>query len=116
MIHPSTVDLFALGAALGLPPLNPGQWWRVLTAMFVHVGAVHLLMNMPCRCGSSGCWVELLARRRWMLFVYMVTGLFADGVARWHMTCQPGASGAVWGCFGVFWGMCAAGGWGLRRR
>ena len=116
MIHPSTVDLLRWGADLGLLTLS-GQWWRVLTAMFVHVGAVHLLMNM-LSLWIIGRWVELWLGGRWMLFVYMVTGLFAGlASSRWQYDVpSAGASGAVLGLFGVFWGMVLRGRWGCRRR
>ena len=61
---PNVVDLIKLGASVGLAQLSPGgdlvgiatgQEWRMLTAIFLHGGIFHILMNAYA-CGSSVRW------------------------------------------------------------
>lgn len=78
-----------------------GQWWRLLTCCFVHIGALHLLMNM------LGLWMigPMLERMfgRWRyLLIYLISGLGGSVamcvslVTAWQAP-GAGASGAIWG-------------------
>src|SRR5580692_3355909 len=49
--NPSVQDLVHWGANFGGYVLA-GQWWRLLTAAFVHVGILHL----ATKCGVCGIW------------------------------------------------------------
>ena len=44
-LAPRGEALISWGANYG-PAVTHGQWWRLGTSMFVHIGVVHLLMNM----------------------------------------------------------------------
>ena len=50
-----------------------GQWWRLLTAMFVHVGIIHLATNMWCL-WNLGLLGEPLLGAFGMVCVYVLTG------------------------------------------
>ena len=43
--NPTTSDLVRWGADFG-PKTTSGEWWRLLTCVFVHIGIVHILLNM----------------------------------------------------------------------
>src|ERR1051325_2209939 len=45
LMEPKIVDLIKWGAAFG-PLTTHGEWWRVVTAMFIHIGVIHVAMNM----------------------------------------------------------------------
>ena len=89
--------LARFGAVTGTDLLN-GEWWRLVTSCFVHVGALHLLGNMFAL-AMMGPLAELLWGRARLLVIYFVSGLAGSAVA---MAIQPhvllaGASGAIWG-------------------
>jgi rhomboid protease GluP len=50
-----------------------GEWWRIVTAMFVHVGWIHLLGNMWCL-WNLGLLAEPLLGSVGVLEVYILTG------------------------------------------
>jgi rhomboid protease GluP len=43
---PTSSTLILAGANFGPRTLSDGQWWRLLTSIFLHVGIVHLAFNM----------------------------------------------------------------------
>src|ERR1035441_7596454 len=45
---PTTDQLMYWGADNAGAVLVQGQWWRIVSAMFVHVGLLHLATNMWC--------------------------------------------------------------------
>jgi membrane associated rhomboid family serine protease len=89
-----------------------GQWYRLVTAMFLHVGVFHLALN-SFALYLFGSLVEQVLGTVRFLAVYLVTGFvasaasFAIGDPR---TAAVGASGAVFGLLGVWLA------YNLRRR
>ena len=47
-LSPTPDQLMAFGANNAGAVLNNNQWWRIVSAMFVHVGIIHLATNMWC--------------------------------------------------------------------
>jgi rhomboid protease GluP len=45
VIQPSVDDILRFGANHG-PALAAGEWWRLLSCAFVHVGVFHIVFNM----------------------------------------------------------------------
>ena len=50
-----------------------GEWWRIVTAMFVHVGILHLATNMWCL-WNLGLLAEPLMGSFGVMAVYILTG------------------------------------------
>jgi rhomboid protease GluP len=104
VFDPTAADLIRWGADYG-PKTGNGQWWRLLTAAFVHAGLLHLLFNMWALLGA-GVMVERLAGNVGFALLYLVSAL-AGSVASvcWHpqLVCV-GASGAVFGVYGALLG------------
>ncbi|MCC6622602.1 MAG: rhomboid family intramembrane serine protease [Deltaproteobacteria bacterium] len=79
-----------------------GEPWRLVTAMFLHGGLIHLAMNMYCLYMARE--LERLIGPALMAAVYLFAGLIG-GVAsllRAEPTVSVGASGAVFGIFGAY--------------
>lgn len=81
-----------------------GQWYRLLTSMFLHLGYLHVLSNMLSLWWVGGPLEAALGRVRY-LAVYLLSGL--AGGALTYVLAAPnqgsvGASGAIFGVFGAF--------------
>jgi rhomboid protease GluP len=46
MLGPNNVACLALGAAGAYPVFGEGHWWTVLSAGWLHAGALHILLNL----------------------------------------------------------------------
>ena len=98
---PGPGDLLPFGANFGGYTVD-GQWWRLLTSMFLHFGVIHIGFNM------WSLWVlGRLAERmfgNWQfLAIYLLTGLGGSAASLiWHpYVVSAGASGAVYGIAGA---------------
>lgn len=83
-----------------------GEWWRILTSMFVHYGAIHLLLNMWALF-QTGHFVERLFGRALFALGYLGSGIVASFTSLfWHgdQVWSAGASGAVFGVYGMLLG------------
>jgi len=89
------------GANYG-PLTLSGDWWRLLTYMFLHGDIFHIAMNMWCL-WNLGSLCESLYGRWTYAAVYIITGV-AGGVASlvWNPgVWSVGASGAIFGLTGA---------------
>ena len=89
------------GANFG-PYTLTGEWWRLLTYMFLHGGLMHIAFNMWCL-WDLGALCESLYGRWTYLSIYLITGV-AGGLTSvaWHpMVPSVGASGAIFGLAGA---------------
>jgi membrane associated rhomboid family serine protease len=104
------IDAGALVPVTGGTVLHPvggivgGEWWRLLSSMFLHAGLIHLALN------SYVLWIfgneiERQIGRLETLAVFLVTGVFAGATS---FAFAPGfrvaigASGAIFGLVGAF--------------
>jgi rhomboid protease GluP len=99
--NPTVGDLVNWGANFGGYVLA-GQWWRLLTAAFVHVGILHLATNMWCL-WNLGLLGEPLLGPAGVVAVYALTGIAGNllSTAVHPQIVGAGASGAVFGLAGV---------------
>jgi membrane associated rhomboid family serine protease len=72
-LQPTIEDLITWGADFGPKTLN-GQWWRLLTSTFLHIGLIHLLCNMWAFL-VVGRLVERLVGSVGFLGLYRISGL-----------------------------------------
>lgn len=98
---PDAFDLRPFGASFG-PLTLGGEWWRLLSATFVHVGLFHLAVNM------WALWIlGVLAERMFgnftFLTIYLLSGLGGSVASvAWHPeVTSAGASGAIFGIVGA---------------
>src|SRR5580693_818102 len=92
------------GANYG-PYTLTGQWWRLVTYMFLHGSLMHIGFNMWCL-WDLGQLCESLYGRWTYAAIYLITGV-AGGLASvgWNpMVLSVGASGAIFGFFNLFLG------------
>ncbi len=95
-------DLLEWGANYG-PFTKAGEWWRLFTCMFLHGGIMHLLANMYGLL-FVGIFLEPLLGRTRFLVVYISTGIIGSLASIWwyDATVSVGASGAIFGLYGLF--------------
>ena len=87
------------GQAVGVAE---GEWWRLLTAAFLHYGPIHLGLNMLVLWIIGPALEDYLGHGRYAL-LYVVSGLAGSAGA---LIVSPnaltvGASGAIWGIMGA---------------
>ncbi len=98
---PSVEQILRWGANFG-PFTLDHQWWRLLTCMFLHIGIVHLLLNMWALL-NVGPLAEAVYGRLNFLLMYFVCGLSGSLASLlWNPTVtSAGASGAIFGIIGA---------------
>lgn len=99
------------GALAGIPaglPLGDlvgvahGDWWRLITAAFLHHGPFHLLLNMVALYWFGSLLERRIGSGRFVL-LYVVSGLAGSAGALLASPTSPtvGASGAIFGILGA---------------
>ncbi len=100
-LEPTAKQLVDWGANFG-PYTIGGQWWRLLTCVFIHIGITHIALNMWCLWGL-GRLAESVYDRWTFGAVYLITGLAASVASiAWNpIGVSAGASGAIFGIAGA---------------
>lgn len=96
----SVEALIKLGAKYN-PAIMEGEWWRLISSMFLHIGILHLAMNMLALY-YLGVAVERIYGSSRFLIIYFLAGI-AGGLTSFtfSMNVSAGASGAIFGLFGA---------------
>jgi membrane associated rhomboid family serine protease len=94
--------LFAWGALYIQGGLDQGEWWRLITAAFLHGNFIHLALNMAVLWLVGAPVEEAIGRGRF-LALYVVSGIAGSAGA---LLLDPnaitvGASGAIFGVLGA---------------
>lgn len=99
---PDTTSLLNWGANFR-PSTLAGEWWRLITNCFLHIGVIHLLLNMYALLYIGVLLEPILGRARFFT-AYILTGVAASVASLWwhDLTVSAGASGAIFGMYGVF--------------
>ncbi|WP_080059417.1 rhomboid family intramembrane serine protease [Spirosoma aerolatum] len=118
------VGIFLLMAVTGVNILRPAgdaliRWganytpltlddqpWRLLSSCFLHIGIIHLLFNMYALT-QIGFVIEGILGSRKFIIVYLMAGLLGSAVSLWwhDVVLGAGASGAIFGLYGVFFAL-----------
>jgi membrane associated rhomboid family serine protease len=116
----ANVAVFIFGIAMGAGLISPdarvmiklgtnftpltldGQWWRLLTSMFLHFGLMHIAFNMLALY-VNGTVAERIFGSLRFLVIYLVAGLCGSVASLlWHSQVNSaGASGAIFGVLGA---------------
>lgn len=104
LMQPTGGDILKWGANFALKTLD-GEWWRLITCCFLHIGLMHLLLNMWVL-ADVGILVERMFGNRRFLGLYLFSGLCGSLASLfWNpMLISAGASGAVFGVYGALLG------------
>lgn len=81
---PTPDELTAWGGNLG-PYTVTGEWYRLLSSMFLHGGAIHLALNMFLL-SQIGPLSEAVWGRTRFLLIYLLSGLFGSLASAWWYT------------------------------
>lgn len=100
--HSQNAVQLAWGANFG-PATQDGQWWRLASAMFLHFGVLHLLLNMWALWDASQLVERMYGHVRFC-FIYLASGVFGNLVSlvfQGNLAVSGGASGAIFGIYGA---------------
>ena len=101
-LRPTAAQLLLLGGNAA-SEVQQGQWWRLLTSSFLHIGPVHLALNMLGLL-LVGPTVERLYGH-WLFLLLYIGAALAGSAASLHFSASSGvsvgASAAVFGCAGT---------------
>lgn len=92
-----------------VPLIRQGEWWRLFTAMFLHMGMQHLLNNMMLLFAVGTLIENELGHVRYLI-IYLVSGTAANYISYlWYLkhsenVVAVGASGAIFALVGaIIW-------------
>ncbi|ODN31463.1 rhomboid family intramembrane serine protease [Fervidobacterium thailandense] len=101
----SDVVYLLFGAQYGPLVTNNGEWFRIVTAMFMHGGFLHLAFNMYALY-ILGNYVEAIYGSARFISYYFITGIVGNVATHlfYYDALSVGASGAIFGLVGTLFG------------
>lgn len=105
--------LIAWGGNFG-PRTTNGEWWRLVTAMFIHAGLLHLFVSLVGFV-QLGLLLERLVGPLAFTAVYVGAGMLVSlvNLSNYPVIVNVGSSGAIFGLYGL---LIASATWGLLHR
>lgn len=101
--RPASAELLRWGANSAASVVEDRQYWRLLTATFLHAGVLHIALNM-LGLWEAGKRLNRLYGNFQFLMIYFASALVGSGLSL-HFSAQQsvsvGASGAVFGVLGA---------------
>ena len=112
ILGPSNSTLFLFGASGALPTFVYHRWWTVLSAGWLHAGALHILFNVMWIRQLGPAVADLYGAAR-MIIIYTIAGVcgfLLSSVCGWYLMGLPligggqftiGASAPIFGLLGA---------------
>lgn len=81
--------------------LEDGEWWRLITPIFLHAGVIHLIGNIMVQIETGVFFEREWGTFRWLI-IYLVSAVGSSALSVIFMpdAISVGSSGAVMGLFG----------------
>lgn len=101
IISPNGLELLEWGANRRSEVVS-GEWWRLLTSMFLHGGIMHLFLNIYGLVIAAMFLEPVLGRKNYFI-LYVLSGLAGSLASIWwyESVISVGASGAIFGLYGA---------------
>jgi len=105
-LAPHTYALWRFGSEFSPDILDKGQWWRLITATFLHGGLLHIAMNMLSLWSVATYLEETLGKAKTFALYFLLGATGSLFSLWWHTRAggignSVGASGAICGLIGV---------------
>ena len=99
--NPAAQSIHYFGGTYGPDILHKGEYWRLLTSNYIHIGFIHLLFNMWCLY-SIGSELEELIGSNYFMLIYSISGIIGSISSCFinYNIVGAGASGAIFGISG----------------
>src|SRR6185503_435126 len=81
ILKPTGIDIINWGGNYG-PLTLSGDWWRLISCVFVHIGILHLLFNMYALY-MVGVYLEPMLGKTRFIAAYLATGICASLASIW---------------------------------
>src|SRR5699024_3526907 len=81
------------------PAIVAGEWWRLITPMFLHIGFTHILFN-GLIVYFLGSQLEMIIGHFRYFLLYLLSGILGNAASfAFNFSISAGASTAVFGLF-----------------
>lgn len=98
MYGPSAYTMVRYGAKVAVLIKYEGEWWRIITPIFLHAGIIHIISNVAIQLRVGG-YLELVFGRARFTFIYISSGIYGNMLSCIFLpdSVGIGSSGAVLG-------------------